>query len=101
MHDNAPCHKSALIKNFLSQNKVETIEWPAYSPDLNPIENLWAWIKQKLYSDFAPPGSKQELINNVLEIWDTITPEMCEAFCGNYEKRLQAVIKVKGSHTKY
>jgi transposase len=41
MHDNAPCHTANYIKAFLRRNRVELIEWPPYSPGLNPIENLW------------------------------------------------------------
>ncbi len=58
MHDNAPCHSARSIKAFLSETGVEFLNWPAYSPDLNPIEKLWAWIKFKLYSEFSPATSE-------------------------------------------
>ena len=46
--DNAPVHKSKIIGNFFQKNEWEVLEWPAYSPNLNPIENLWAILKQRL-----------------------------------------------------
>ena len=46
--DNAPVHKSKIIGNFFQENEWEALEWPAYSRDLNPIENLWAILKQRL-----------------------------------------------------
>jgi transposase len=50
------------------------IEWHPYSPDLNPIENLWQWMKRKLEVGY-PSAEKFE--ERIFEIWKTITPEMC------------------------
>ena len=38
--DNAPVHKSKFIGNFFQENEWSVLEWPTYSPHLNPIENL-------------------------------------------------------------
>ena len=40
-------HKNAAAKEFYIKNKIRCIEWPSYSPDLNPIENLWGLTKKK------------------------------------------------------
>src|SRR5437868_14493353 len=45
---NSPIHNSKSITKFLNDNNVDKLDWPPYSPDLNPIENLWHIIKEKL-----------------------------------------------------
>ncbi len=49
MHDNAQIHTAKLTKKWLEDNHVEVMEWPPYSPDLNPIENLWSLLKDAIY----------------------------------------------------
>ena len=48
MQDGAPCHRSKVEKNFLDNNNIDLLEWPGNSPDLNPIENLWTDMKNKM-----------------------------------------------------
>jgi len=48
MHDGTPCHRSEVVKNFLEQERIQRLEWPRNSPDLNPIENLWNFTKKKV-----------------------------------------------------
>jgi transposase len=101
MQDNAPCHTSKLVTAFLRKNKVDFIDWPPYSPDLNPIENIWHWMKHVLETEFPVCNSAEEIEERFFKIWKTITPEMCAKYCAHYERRLKAVAKAKGGYTKY
>ena len=48
--DNASFHRKTILKKMASKTNCEVLFLPPYSPNLNPIENFWAWLKQKLRS---------------------------------------------------
>ncbi|KAJ5718913.1 uncharacterized protein N7483_009995 [Penicillium malachiteum] len=49
IHDNAPTHTAHVVRDALEEMNIEVMEWPPHSPDLNPIENLWALLKAAIY----------------------------------------------------
>ena len=57
--DNAPCHVYRVVREYLDENDIFTMEWPAQSPDLNIKENIWLSIKRKLPSEIK---SEEDLI---------------------------------------
>ena len=52
MQDNAPCHSSKLCRQYFREKQLSVMEWPPYSPDLNPIENLWSDFKTRFHKHF-------------------------------------------------
>ncbi len=101
MQDNAPCHTARLVKDFLTQESISVLPWPAQSPDLNPIENLWALIKRKLAAEFPIPKTRSELIANVTAIWRGITPELCRNLADSMINRIKEVLEKNGKSTSY
>ena len=47
--DNAPIHRATKVQDYLEKNNIQTLEWPPYSPDLNPIENMWRKLKSTIF----------------------------------------------------
>ena len=77
-----------------------TLDWPRNSPDLNPIENLWAILKQKVRQQM--PKAKIELIAAIKNAWyKQISPELCQKFAQSMPKRIEQVVVNKDGHTKY
>jgi len=99
--DNDPKHTSKKAQDYFKTQQFQVLEWPAQSPDLNPIEHLWNILKKVLYS--AHPDSKgvYDLWDNLVAAWVSITPEQCAGLVESMPRRCEAVIKAKGGHTKY
>ena len=97
--DNAPCHTAGIVTDYFVQNQVEIMPWPARSPDLNPIENLWVWIDRKLQTKVIT--NKDQLNEAIREAWLEIPAELCKALVESMPRRMAACIKANGGHTKY
>jgi transposase len=99
-HDGAPCHRAAAVKSWLQDQKYEQLHWPGNSADLNPIENLWDIVKDKVAD--KKPGSLQELTSAIKEVWvKHVTPELCKKLASSVPNRLRAVVDKRGFGTKY
>jgi len=99
--DNDPKHTSKRATNWFEENDIQLLDWPAQSPDLNPIEHLWQLLKTKILAYEKPPKGIWDIWNRAEEQWNLITPEECQKLIESVPRRLQAVIKAKGGHTKY
>ena len=107
MQDNAPAHASAITMSELRERSITTINWPPFSPDLNPIEHVWGSMKDYIqYHDTRLDGGRQrshdELREIVREAWDDATkPEKLEKLNRSIHRRYEAVIRARGRPTKF
>jgi transposase len=99
--DNDPKHTCRIAKNWFQEHEVEVLDWPAQSPDLNPIEHLWWHLKRRLGAYPDEPKSILELWERVEMEWEKIPKETCIELIKSMPRRVSAVLKAKGGYTKY
>ena len=104
MDDNAPVHRAHTVKNYKDQNEVTSIEWPAQSPDLNIMENIWLYMKRERQKSAVVIATKNHLIllREIQSVWRDIgTLDYIRNLYQSIPDRLDNVIKIKGHLTKY
>ena len=100
--DGEPKHHSKSTMKWLEDNKVQLLEdWPAQSPDLNPIEHVWHHLKLKLSGYERKATSVHELWERVEKEWNSFTAEECKRYIDSMPARIKAVIEAKDGHTRY
>jgi len=99
--DNARPHTSKVAAAVRESANVKTLIWPAQSPDLNPIENLWHEMKHAIRRRDPAPSSLLQLEKYVKSAWKDIPPEYYRKLIDSMPNRINAVIAAKGNSTKY
>ena len=77
-------HVTRLKSNFFNNNGIVVLDWPGNSPDMNPIENLWAICKKRLTKYNCT--TKQKVIEAIIQVWfhDNEVKEMCKTLAETY-----------------
>jgi len=99
--DLAPCHTSGKMQKFFKDNKINILQWPGNSPDLNPIENLWAIIKRRITKHDCSTMNKH--ISAIIHKWyhDKEIDKICSKLVDSMPNRVKMLIKEQGGHIKY
>ena len=99
--DGASVHTAKIVQRWKTIHGVHTMPWPALSPDLNIIENVWAILKHGLQRRADHINTVEELKTHITAIWDRVSPLYIKNLYSSMPRRVHAVLKRKGHFTKY
>ena len=102
VQDATPLHFTPAVMAVFKEHHVSVIpkaKWPGYSADLNPIENVWSVLKDKVAARM--PSSKSDLVQFASEEWDKLPQDLVKNCILSMRDRMQSVIHNKGANTKY
>ena len=100
-HDNARPHVARVVNNFLRQHNVQTLPWPAVSPDLSPIEHVWDEMESMLRRQPNQPTTLPQLAQALDQIWNNIPQATFNHYVGSMRRRCRECINANGGHTRY
>ena len=98
---NASIHKAKVVKEYMMQNNINVLSWPAYSQDLNPIEYCWYLLKWRLQKEIHLIFSQDDLEARIQRIWRALPLSYFKGLYNSILKRLRNVTVLKGHLTKY
>ncbi|GFX77033.1 transposable element Tcb2 transposase [Trichonephila clavipes] len=78
MDDNAPCHRTVAAEQLLVSEDIEGMDWPARSPDLNPIEHVWDFLGRRLAARTLPPVTIRELRLALQDEWAAMPQQLID-----------------------
>lgn len=97
--DNDPKHRSRRCVSWKEENDVHVLDWPSQSPDANPIENVWAFIKQKLQG--RPVLTLKSLSREIRKVWRSLPVEYAQKLIQSMPTRCEAIMNNNGDWTPY
>ena len=101
MQDNARPHVAGVCQQFLQEEGIDAMDWPARSPDLNPIEHIWDIMSRSIHQRHVAPQTVQELADALVQVWEEIPQETIHHLIRSMPRRCREVIQARGGHTHY
>lgn len=101
MHDNARAHTAQSVESYLAEVGIRKLQWPARSPDMNPIEHVWDMLKRRVKTSPNPPQNLRALKLALVTAWDEIPQVEIKNIIHSMPERMQAVIRARGGNTRY
>ncbi|GFX45564.1 transposable element Tc3 transposase [Trichonephila clavipes] len=101
MDDNAQPHRARIVEEYLEDHGLERMEWPARSPDLNPIEHLWDYLGREVAALNPPPRLLHELKQGLLCVWSSLPIPVSDNLINSMGNRCRQCIQVRGGHIPY
>ena len=98
--DNARPHRGHIVNDFMQVKNIKRMDWPANSPDLNPVESLWDELGGRTYRD-NPPQTIPQLRHRLAQEWQNIPQATIRRCVGSMRKCCQECVNTRGGHTSY
>ncbi|GFU01656.1 transposable element Tcb2 transposase [Trichonephila clavipes] len=101
MDDNATYHRTVAVQDCLDSEGIQRLVWPARSPDLNPIENVWDALGRQVAGRNYPPTNKNTLIRALTEEWDKLPQQLLDNVVQSMVRRVECYTTLHGGHIPY
>ncbi|GFX30664.1 transposable element Tcb2 transposase [Trichonephila clavipes] len=101
MDDNAPCHRTVAAEQLLESEDIERMDWPARSPDLNPIKHVWDFLGRRLAARTLPPVTIRELRLALQDEWAAMPQQLIDTLILSMGRRCETCLAVRGEHIPY
>ncbi|GFX87222.1 transposable element Tcb2 transposase [Trichonephila clavipes] len=101
MDDNATCHRTLAVQDCLDSEGIQRLVWPARSPDLNLIENVWDALGRQVAGRNYPPTNKNTLIRALTEEWDKLSQQLLDNVVQIMVRRVECCIILYSGHIPY
>ncbi|KAI3363947.1 hypothetical protein L3Q82_001564 [Scortum barcoo] len=92
MQDNARPHVAGVCQQFLQDEGIDAMDWPARSPDLNPIEHIWDIMSRSIHQRHVAPQTVQELADALVQVWEEIPQETIRHLIRSMPRRQSHVV---------
>ena len=99
--DNARPHVARIVQRFFVTHQIELLPWPARSPDLSPIENMWSMVAQRVSQTASPAATPDDLWQRVEAAWAAVPQEHIQRLFDSMPRRVAAVISNNGGYSGY
>ncbi|GFU35882.1 transposable element Tc3 transposase [Trichonephila clavipes] len=102
MDDNARPQRANIIEDECLQSEdITRMDWPAYSPDLNPLEHVWDMLGRRIATHQPPSTCLQELWRKLLDEWCNIPQDLIDNLILSMLRHCKACIASSRGHTPY
>ena len=98
--DNAAPHRAAAVQQYKQQLQLRTLRWPSRSPDMNPIEHVWSYIKRNIQLQ-GPPQNLQQLRQAMIDCWGQIPRDYIRRLILGMPRRVSSLLLARGGYTRY
>ncbi|GFV88774.1 transposable element Tcb1 transposase [Trichonephila clavipes] len=99
--DNARPHLALIVQKFFLNHQIELLPWPACSPDLSLIENMWSMVAQRLTQITPPAATPDQLWQRVEAAWSAVPQEHIRSLFESMPRRVATVISNNGGYSGY